>query len=251
MSVASWLEQRAIYRQNPEVSAAPAGHRVDRERLMADVGELSSSSYEGRRTGSAGSHIARDYICRRFEDAGVAGIAALAGSSQPASSAQPAGSPHSAGTTHLDSATRPGNTTRPGNITEDAAPYLEPFIFVHRSIRGLFTPGRKFRTGYPDAANLIGTIPGTDPSAPYLVISAHYDHLGIMNAKMYPGADDNASGIAVLLAAARWVSQHPLIHPMLFAAFDGEEEGLRGSEAFIRNPTFRSNGSGSTSISTW
>jgi Zn-dependent M28 family amino/carboxypeptidase len=54
---------------------------------------------------------------------------------------------------------------------------------------------------------------------------------------MYPGADDNASGVAALLAIARYVKAHPLTHPVLFAAFDGEELGLSGSKAFTERPT--------------
>ena len=83
------------------------------------------------------------------------------------------------------------------------------------------------------AANVLGRLPGRDPAAPTLIISAHYDHDGIKDGVLYPGADDNASGVAVLLAAARHFRANPPRHPLIFAAFDAEEEGLRGSRAFI------------------
>jgi Zn-dependent M28 family amino/carboxypeptidase len=100
----------------------------------------------------------------------------------------------------------------------------------------LLLPGRPWKTSYQDAANVIGRVPGTAARAKTLVVSAHYDHLGVVGGTMYPGADDNASGVAAMLAAARWVHAHPLRHPVIFAAFDGEEEGLQGSAAFVRRP---------------
>jgi Zn-dependent M28 family amino/carboxypeptidase len=68
------------------------------------------------------------------------------------------------------------------------------------------------------------------------VVSAHYDHLGVVNGARYPGADDNASGVAALLAVARYVHAHPLAHRVVFAAFDAEELGLEGAKAFVRAP---------------
>jgi Zn-dependent M28 family amino/carboxypeptidase len=111
--------------------------------------------------------------------------------------------------------------------------YLQPFSFTHRSIRGLVTPGRPYLTEYPDAANVIGAIAGTTRTAHTIVLSAHYDHLGVRDGETYFGADDDASGIAVLLAAARYFSAHPPAHAIRFIAFDAEELGLRGSQAFV------------------
>jgi len=84
--------------------------------------------------------------------------------------------------------------------------------------------------------NLYGYIPGKLSTV--MVISAHYDHLGIKsNAgktdSVYNGADDNASGIGGLLAMAAYFKQHPPRYTLIFAAFDGEEEGLQGAAAFV------------------
>ena len=68
------------------------------------------------------------------------------------------------------------------------------------------------------------------------MITAHYDHLGMRDGVLYPGADDNASGVAALLAAARYFAANPPRHPMMFAALDGEEDGLRGARALIDSP---------------
>lgn len=87
-----------------------------------------------------------------------------------------------------------------------------------------------------DAANVVGRVPGRDAGARTIVLSAHYDHLGIQRGRIHPGADDNASGVAALLAIARHVRANPLRHTVLFAAFDAEELDLAGAKAFVRTP---------------
>ena len=69
-------------------------------------------------------------------------------------------------------------------------------------------------------------------------MSAHFDHLGVIGGKVYPGADDNASGTAALLAIAAYVKGHPPLHTVVFAAFDAEELGLRGSREFVDHLPF-------------
>ncbi|HSE51174.1 MAG TPA: M20/M25/M40 family metallo-hydrolase [Gemmatimonadales bacterium] len=81
--------------------------------------------------------------------------------------------------------------------------------------------------------NLLGVIPGTDTGAPYFVLSAHYDHLGVQKGVIYNGADDNASGVAAVLAVAGALRKNPLSHPVIIALFDAEEGGLRGARAFV------------------
>jgi hypothetical protein len=114
--------------------------------------------------------------------------------------------------------------------------YEQPFSFVRSSVKGFLLPGRPWQTRYPEAANLVGRVPGTDRQAKSLVVSAHYDHLGVINGVVYPGADDNASGIAAMLAVARYAHAHPLRHAVVFAAFDAEELDLEGSRAFVQHP---------------
>jgi hypothetical protein len=114
--------------------------------------------------------------------------------------------------------------------------YILPFEFTHYSVRGLLAEHGRFRNLYTDAANVAGELAGTRPGARSIVVSAHYDHLGVYDGQLYPGADDNASGVAVLLEAAHWFAAHPPRHPMLFVAFDAEELGLAGAEAFLEHP---------------
>jgi hypothetical protein len=85
-------------------------------------------------------------------------------------------------------------------------------------------------------ANVLGVVRGTDRPDRYLIVSAHYDHVGVIEGRVFNGADDNASGTAALFALATYFTQHRPAHSLLFAAFDGEEEGLLGSRAFVRQP---------------
>jgi hypothetical protein len=92
--------------------------------------------------------------------------------------------------------------------------------------------------------NVVGWIPGRD-TARTLVIGAHYDHLGYGGESSlapdarapHPGADDNASGVAALLAIAAWQAGKRPLHNLVFAAFTGEEMGLVGSSRFVDSPT--------------
>jgi Zn-dependent M28 family amino/carboxypeptidase len=84
--------------------------------------------------------------------------------------------------------------------------------------------------------NVVGQIVGTKNPQRYTVISAHYDHIGVRNGVINNGADDNASGTAALFALAKYFSVHKPANSLLFAAFDAEESGLRGSRAFVAKP---------------
>jgi Zn-dependent M28 family amino/carboxypeptidase len=85
-------------------------------------------------------------------------------------------------------------------------------------------------------ANIIARIPGRTPGGKTIVLSAHYDHLGVRNGQIYNGADDDASGCVALLAIAERLRTAPLEHDVLLAFFDGEEMGMPGSRAFIAAP---------------
>jgi len=96
-----------------------------------------------------------------------------------------------------------------------------------------------------ESANLVAALPGNDPQLKneYVVLSAHIDHVGIgepINGdRIYNGAMDNASGVAVLLDVAASLKQHPenLKRSLLFVFVTGEEKGLLGSKYFAAHPT--------------
>ena len=81
--------------------------------------------------------------------------------------------------------------------------------------------------------NLVGRCEGRRPELPAFVLSAHFDHLGTRAGQIHPGADDNASGVAVLLAIAEVCRTVPFDRTIIVAAFDAEESGLQGARAFV------------------
>ena len=151
--------------------------KIDRNTLLNDVQTLSSDSFEGRKTGSAGNFKAADYITNRFDKIGLK------------------------------------------SYNEN---YKHPFIIRNRrneQIKGI---------------NLIGYIKGK--SEKVIIISAHYDHVGVNNSEIFNGADDNASGVATILASAKYFSENKPKNTLLFIAFDAEEMGLQGAYSFLNNP---------------
>ena len=151
--------------------------KIDRNTLLNDVQTLSSDSFEGRKTGSAGNFKAADYIINRFDKIGLK------------------------------------------SYNEN---YKHPFIIRNRrneQIKGI---------------NLIGYIKGK--SEKVIIISAHYDHVGVNNSEIFNGADDNASGVAAILASAKYFSENKPNNTLLFIAFDAEEMGLQGAYSFLNNP---------------
>lgn len=87
-----------------------------------------------------------------------------------------------------------------------------------------------------EGTNVLATIQGESDSV--IVISAHYDHLGIRDSLIYNGADDDASGTAAVLALADYFSKVKPKHTLVFATFDAEEGGLRGARAFVEDSVF-------------
>ncbi|TNE79064.1 MAG: M20/M25/M40 family metallo-hydrolase [Bacteroidetes bacterium] len=93
----------------------------------------------------------------------------------------------------------------------------------------------KLEKKYP-IRNVMGMVPGTRQKDSFLVITAHYDHLGRMgNETVFPGANDNASGTLMMLELARYYAKNPLPYTVVFLAFTGEEAGLVGSKYFVEN----------------
>ncbi|MEP7079744.1 MAG: M28 family peptidase [Ginsengibacter sp.] len=85
--------------------------------------------------------------------------------------------------------------------------------------------------------NVVGLVKGTSISDSMIVITAHYDHLGEMGkGVIFHGANDNASGTAMLLCFAKYYATHRPKYNTVLIAFSGEEIGLLGSKAFVDNP---------------
>jgi hypothetical protein len=104
---------------------------------------------------------------------------------------------------------------------------LQPF-----EARGRTREGIKTFNG----TNIIGQIPGTRVGGRYIVVTAHYDHVGVNDGQVFNGADDNASGVATMLALAAELKRQAPEHSVLFVALDGEERGLLGATHFVEAP---------------
>ena len=91
------------------------------------------------------------------------------------------------------------------------------------------------------AHNVIGYLEGSDPvlKKEAVIIGAHLDHLGY-NHKLMPGANDNSSGVAVVLAVAKVMTECPVKprRSVIFILFGAEEQGVKGSEYYIKHPFF-------------
>lgn len=88
--------------------------------------------------------------------------------------------------------------------------------------------------------NVLGVIPGNDPALKHetIILGAHRDHFGKQAGLLFPGADDNASGTALLLELARiLMKSEPPKRTILFASFSGEEQNLLGSHWYVQHPT--------------
>ncbi|WP_243889057.1 M20/M25/M40 family metallo-hydrolase [Shewanella algae] len=158
---------------------------AETKQLQQDVEVLASPRLQGRRSGTQGATLSREYLTERFEQIGL----------QPLTSVFPP-------------------------LAETLSGFQHSFNYVD---------------GFADARgiNLLGWLPAAQPTTEWRLLIAHYDHLGDRGSGFYPGADDNASGVAALLAIARRVKQAPSRYNLLFIASDAEEPGLYGSKALV------------------
>ncbi|NEU09439.1 M28 family peptidase [Flavihumibacter sp. R14] len=106
------------------------------------------------------------------------------------------------------------------NFYQDS--FKHPFTFQTRNKKTM------------NGTNLIGYIKGRSDRV--IIVGAHYDHVGITNSLINNGADDNASGVAGLLAIATYFKQHKPDNTLMFIAFDAEEMGLQGAFSYLKNP---------------
>lgn len=149
--------------------------------LLDDIQQLSAADMQGRKTGTAGAELARQFIAARFTQLQLARF-----EQQPADE------------------------------------YLQTFTY-----------GR-----WPEKSgiNVLGWRQGCTYPGQYIVVTAHYDHLGKQGRKIFHGADDNASGVAAMLELAARLSAGCPAYSYIFLATDAEEGGLHGSKAFVAAP---------------
>ena len=179
-----------------------ANQPVPENNLKADVEFLASDELQGRQTGSEGEKKAADYIAQRFDDLGL----------------------EEKGTNG----------------------YFQDFKFTPKTdphSEASFTESEEGSTVI--GRNVLGYI--DNKAERTIVIGAHFDHLGYgdlggslfrgQEKEIHNGADDNASGVAVMLNLAYRLRDHNKNNNYLFMAFSGEELGLLGSNFFVKNST--------------
>jgi hypothetical protein len=201
----------ACHNGPPSIGSAPA--TPDAHRLQRDIAYLADDRLEGRATGTAGNDSAAAWIARR--DAAL-GLRALNTDTSRAE-------------------------CRGGSAPASCRTYLQRFVARGPELA---------HSGRPDGVatqNVVALVPGSDPAlaGQYLVIGAHFDHLGRSTiGAMDPeagtairnGADDNASGTAAVLELARLLAANPARRSIIIASFSGEELGLLGSQWFVEHP---------------
>ena len=171
------------------------------EQVKTDVAFLADDKLEGRETGTKGEKLAADYIAKRFKELGL----------------QPKGT---------------NGYFQDFNFTPKAHP--------HAKVKYTDTVTDKSITG----RNVLGFI--DNKAEKTIVIGAHYDHLGYgiegslykgKEKQVHNGADDNASGVAILLQLAKMLQHTNSNNNYLLMSFSGEEMGLLGSNYFVKNAT--------------
>ena len=119
-------------------------------------------------------------------------------------------------------------------ITKDKAPHsIETGKWLMINVETDYIPEKQ-------TANVVGFIEGSDPKLKneFVVLGAHLDHVGYQTESLiFPGADDNASGVATLIAIAEAIkkSEIKLKRSVVFVAFSSEESGMKGSKYFVAN----------------
>jgi hypothetical protein len=144
---------------------------------------------------------------------------------------------------HVATLASPAFEGRRGEGGRKAAAYVED-AFKDLGLEPLFD-GRftqevpDGRTGAVLGRNVGAKLVGADPGSrdDWIIVAAHFDHLGVRNGVLYPGADDNASGVAMMLEVARCLRRSgvPPRRSVMFLGFDLEEDGLVGSRYFVEH----------------
>jgi len=174
-----------------------SGEQARQAGPMAHVRFLASDELAGRLAGSPEGRIAARYIAERLRAAGVEPL--------------------------------------PG-----AADYFQEVVWQTKEASPASPSGSSSPT--LRAGNIIGYIRGRDPkrAGEFVLLAAHYDHLGTRTVDgvptVFPGARDNAMGVAALLAAAESLALRPAARSILVLATTAEEEGLIGSRFFVEHP---------------
>jgi acetylornithine deacetylase/succinyl-diaminopimelate desuccinylase-like protein len=185
--------------------------------LDIHLNNLVSPETEGRGVGSDGIDKAKKYIAKKFSDYGLEYVREMGMND------------------YFQTFTMPEyKVERKFRILED---YLIP-LSKHKKV---IPPGQEYiysklnKGDNVQTSNVLGIIRGWEKPDEYIVVSAHYDHIGKYEKDniVYPGADDNASGVSAMLEIASIMSKERPRKSIIFAALSGEEKHSRGAEEMI------------------
>jgi hypothetical protein len=177
----------------------PAPVHIPPTQAIDDIRYLSDDHLQGRMTGSPGADSAAEYLAHRFQEVGL----------QPA-----------------------------------AVGWFQNFTVARDA-----PAAQHAHVGGKRGKNVIGILPGRNPVLrnETVIVGAHYDHLGLggfgsldpdSTGQVHNGADDNASGSAMLIQIASRLAESPPARTVVFIAFSGEELGLLGSAHYVREPIY-------------
>lgn len=170
---------------------------INDEELLQNLRELADDSYEGRLFSSEANKRARSFIIEKFKDAGL----------QPVN-----------GVYEQEFSTTLRKKTR-----QDIFPIKKNPFDDYSNVPDTTVVG----------GNAFGMLNGQLGKS--IVITAHYDHLGTRDGRIYNGADDNASGTAALFTIAKYFNNKPTKHNLIFVAVDAEEYGSLGADYWLKN----------------
>ena len=183
---------------------------ITKDDLFEHLSVLANDNMKGRLTGSVEQKMAAHYIAKHFADNELMKVANWV------------------------------------NDSTQIYSYFQKF-YLKEYFGGRFspminpTPENIKSKGVMATENVLGLVEGTDKKEEFVLISAHYDHIGTKNGTVYNGADDDGSGIVAMMEIAQAFAKakkegHPPRRSILFIAFTGEEQGLLGSSYYTNHP---------------
>lgn len=188
-------------------SSSAYKYLISQEEVLRHLEFLASEEIAGRAAGTTQAKEVADYIVKEFEGYGLLPFKSIS-YYQPFQLPAPKGGRFA--------------VMQGGSIS-----YTEQY----RRVTG------EYQTEIKKGHNVVGYLPAKKKDARYIIIGAHFDHIGSIDGKFYPGADDNASGVAALMELAktfgkRYLEKGDLEHNLVFVAFDGNNYNLSGSRHF-------------------
>jgi len=150
---------------------------------------------------------------------------------------------NAAGVIILDSSGFTYSVAKYSNLKKYFIARIHPDVFPQKKVKKAAVNINTTYIPKYEVNNVIGYLQGREYPDSFIVITAHYDHIGKMDKAIFPGANDNASGVAMMLDLAKSIKgmRYRPKYSLVFMAFASEEAGLKGSSYYAENPTIELN----------